>query len=848
MEDEGKISDVEEGDEATGIESPDASSRRKSKRLKEIQKRASEAKERQQRSLGNRNAPVGNATPTSLGLAAAKVGRAGAKVMSETRATSMYGEPTPYQPPELEAPMDVSPYQGETAPVDTIFEKSTFPRVVPRPPEEEPINQGHVRHSAASVTPSTNATAASTISSMTSSTLRQTKYEGVSHGEIEPNEMPTGNEGRDIFENLSSEGNGPGKWLLNYSFEKVPGERVADQLHSSLATTVKLSAASVKGFKLHPHDTNPDLPDVTSEKPEGNFPPTGGACQQYVHFPMEWQLAAAKEKKVRPPKAASEHRYDDEAGEYIGPARVTGVIVVSADGDVKKMVQRMRLDLEGTGIGIWWKDVQMKDTVNAIQIPGVIHGFCLEGITQSLYWGLKECEKKLCLKNKQKLEFIDTPLPKMKVSFKDAKKMKGGSELAKKYSLNKLPEFRQNGCKMLSIEASPMDYERMGIVWSYFYDSGMCGRTLGSKTKILLIPTGMVEPGNVTTVQRYKTLHVKLTSKLEFTNMPDVVNLFKKVEIRMADGAKPHRKFTSLQQEFYDLMTPSNTPVIDAIIPRLRGMSAGSADVTMRIKDAEAVEIARNIAFCPAAWWWGLWHLKGYTLGTIQALMESFDTDAALLAGHSTFNAEDWTVKTAFGRDDDFLDREEALLSSEEEDECANSDVEMEFEGDAREELVSTLRDRDDDLKSINSRGSAASRRTNFSSSTGNSSVRSANTAKLARDLKDNTLGLAKANLQNANLERIAKEASTAKAKLEQETVALRKKQEESERMAEDLTRRLQAMEAIMARGMGNPLGERSSESPATYSDTAGQQAAAESKTENLSTYIQEENEGLRGA
>ena len=706
----------------------------------------------------------------------------------------------------------------------------------------------HVHHSTASVTPSTNATAASTISTMTSSTLKQTKYAGVSHGKIEPNEMPTGNEGRDIFENETTEGNGPGKWLLNWNFEKVPGERVADQLLSALGTTVKLSAASVKGFKLHPHDHNPNLPEVTSDKPEGNFPLTGGACQQYVHFPMEWQLAAAKAKTVRPPKAASEHRYDDEAGEYNGPERVSGVIVVSADGDVKKMVQRMRLDLEGTGIAIWWKDVQMKDTVNAIQIPCVVHGFCLEGISQSLRWGLKECEKKLCLKGKQKLDFLDTPLPKMKVSFKDAKKMKGGSELARKYSLNKLPEFRQNGCKMLSIEASPMDYERMGVVWSYFYDSGMCARTLGIKTKILFISTGQTEPGNVTTVQRYKTLHVKISGKTEFINMSDVVNLFKKVEIRMADGGKPHRKFTSLQQEFYDLLTPSNTCVINAIIPRLRGMSAGSADVTVRIKDAEAVEIARNIAHCPAAWWWGLWNLKGYTLGTIQALMESFDLDATMLAGHSKFNAEDWTVETAFGRDDDFLDREEALLSSEDEEEGANSDVEMEFEGDAREELVSTLRDRDDDLKSINSRGSAASRRTNFSSSTGNSSVRSANTAKLARDLKDNTLGLARANLQNANLERIAKDASAAKAKLEHETAALRKRQEESERKAEDLTRQLQAMEAMMARGMGIPLGQMNIESPAPHSATAGQQAAAGSQAETLGTYIQDENEGPRAA
>ena len=167
---------------------------------------------------------------------------------------------------------------------------------------------------------------------------------------------------------------------------------------------------------------------------------------------------------------------------------------------------------------------------------------------------------------------------------------------------------------------------------------------------------------------------------------------------------------------------------------------------------------------------------------------------------------------------------------------------------DDREELVSTLRDRDDDLKSINSRGSAASRRTNFSSSTGNSSVRSANTAKLARDLKDNTLGLARANLQNANLERIAKDASAAKAKLEHETAALRKRQEESERKADDLTRQLQAMEAMMARGMGIPLGQMNIESPAPHSATAGQQAAAVSQAETLGTYIQDENEGPRAA
>ena len=108
---------------------------------------------------------------------------------------------------------------------------------------------------------------------------------------------------------------------------------------------------------------------------------------------MEWQLEAAKAKQVRPPQVVSDHQYDDEIGEYNGLEQVSGVIVVSADGDVKKMVQRMRLDLEGTCIVIWWKYVQMKDTVNAIQIPGVVHNFCLEGISKSLQWGLKECKQ-----------------------------------------------------------------------------------------------------------------------------------------------------------------------------------------------------------------------------------------------------------------------------------------------------------------------------------------------------------------------------------------------------------------------------------------------------------------------
>ena len=133
-----------------------------------------------------------------------------------------------------------------------------------------------------------------------------------------------------------------------------------------------------------------------------------------------------------------------------------------------------------------------------------------------------------------------------------------------------------------------------------------------------------------------------------------------------------------------------------------------------------------------------------------------------------------------------------------------------------------------------------------FSSYTGNSTVHSANTAKLARDLKYNTLGLAKANLKNANLEHIAKETSAAKKKLENETALLRKSQEESERKANDLSKQLQAMEAMLSKGLVSPVGNNANHH-GTSTVTEDREKAAPSKSENLGTYIHEENAGPRG-
>jgi hypothetical protein len=62
-------------------------------------------------------------------------------------------------------------------------------------------------------------------------------------------------------------------------------------------------------------------------------------------------------------------------------------------------------------------------------------------------------------------------------------------------------------------------------------------------------------------------------------------------------------------------------------------------------------------------WLFHYWRLVcGYKLTTVQTLMESFDTDAALLAWFSKFDVNTLKDKTSFGDEDEYLKIMEADL------------------------------------------------------------------------------------------------------------------------------------------------------------------------------------------
>jgi hypothetical protein len=118
----------------------------------------------------------------------------------------------------------------------------------------------------------------------------------------------------------------------------------------------------------------------------------------------------------------------------------------------------------------------------------------------------------------------------------------------------------------------------------------------------------------------------------------------------------------------------------------------------------------------------GYWmKIQKYKNGMIKKLMESFDMDAAKLAGLSEFDVATLTVHTQFGDVDKQLDGINAKLGI---DQCWEADYE---EGGSsrvdvvshREALAQTLHDQVEDINDADCSGPSC--RTDFSRSTGNS-------------------------------------------------------------------------------------------------------------------------------
>jgi hypothetical protein len=77
-----------------------------------------------------------------------------------------------------------------------------------------------------------------------------------------------------------------------------------------------------------------------------------------------------------------------------------------------------------------------------------------------------------------------------------------------------------------------------------------------------------------------------------------------------------------------------------------------------------AKDLSNKIAVCPSAWWRHLFKLCGYTERTAKSLMDCFDANSSTVAHMLTFDQSTVTVTIQFANTDNFLDRVENELGS----------------------------------------------------------------------------------------------------------------------------------------------------------------------------------------
>lgn len=562
------------------------------------------------------------------------------------------------------------------------------------------------------------------------SALSKASYSSVPHGTVVENEHTTQEDMNEVIKVGTVIPGAPGhNWFLTVGFERQDGIDAKDTLLGGGAAVVQMLSSAIPNFRLLAFDRS--LPDIISHLVEHGYPDMAMTFFQYFKTKNKRFLNGGNQPgnqaQGQSNAARQGKKYDDDE-EYSGKDVLYGTIMVSGDSNIKDVVDNIAWDLQGTGLSLKWKPHQSAESSTQIIIMGVPRAFCYQGVQEQLEHHLKETEKRLISKGKLDLDNYDKPLPQMVISWKQNKKGKNKNQREARLSLNNIPEFANNGCFVLNIEASPDDWQRMAPIWSLFWKSGLCRIVCGRRTKLVQVYQGSVGSSDRITMQRLKRIQVVYTSRTFVVVLPNVETMNKVVEVRMDDrvtNKKPPQKYTSLLRELMRLKVThegNEVPAVQAVYPIAAGLQAGSISVLIRTDVPEAQALIAKMEKSIAGWWFGYWlKVCGYTLGCTQSLMESFDIDAAQLAQFSTFDVPTLTVEAEFGDTDNYLEENEAefgltgCMGEVEE----MGDIQIDLAA-AREGIQASLKDRDD---LTNASREGPSRRTDFEESCGASTL-----------------------------------------------------------------------------------------------------------------------------
>jgi hypothetical protein len=138
----------------------------------------------------------------------------------------------------------------------------------------------------------------------------------------------------------------------------------------------ELMHANIDGLQIHPLSTEKSLPILTSPK-DKNIPTTGTKVRDYFYIQNNFSLIPGTQNKPKAPsqKVDANGRFQfHENCQYNGPDRITGVMSVSALGNVKQAIGDLLIELKEDAHQIKYKPTQCKNSKVEKMFPGVSTG------------------------------------------------------------------------------------------------------------------------------------------------------------------------------------------------------------------------------------------------------------------------------------------------------------------------------------------------------------------------------------------------------------------------------------------------------------------------------------------
>jgi len=309
-----------------------------------------------------------------------------------------------------------------------------------------------------------------------------------------------------------------------------------------------------------------------------------GEVLQYFHVPLEqmWQLTS-------PPREPKEGEKPKEDWAY-------GTMQLEAPCDIERLVASQLMEIKAAQMTAQYKNIQEKVTGVQFQIYGVGNGFCPWGVKHLLENELILIKNKISKSDQPGFQFVGEPIPKMNVFFRGEKDGKLPAATHKELTLNNIAGFKDHGCRVVTIEMAPTSCIRLKPVLNYAHDKGILQKLLGRRAYKCDATVGNLSVATIIKQQRNKRAHIQYCEKLTYVQLSDIVTTEKLVEVTMLDGSVAKPKFTNLRLELMKLKLPEcGLDLIEAVIPCMKGLSAGLFEIALRRGNTERGRVAKNM-------------------------------------------------------------------------------------------------------------------------------------------------------------------------------------------------------------------------------------------------------------